>query len=111
MDDELQELKRQRALIQRHLDWLDRRIAAAEGGDASPAPSAQPPEPPPADPQPKTVSSDRNPVSTGITSPTDERVLQEALEAEKAESPGSLAGMDDLTKAKIGCLALFLIGT
>ncbi|MFW6217715.1 MAG: hypothetical protein ACOC4K_01845, partial [Verrucomicrobiota bacterium] len=103
MDDELQELKRQRALIQRHLDWLDRRIAAAAGGDASPAPSAQPPEPPeppPADPQPKTVSSDRSSVEAGVTEPAGEHVLQEALKAERAESPGSLAGMNDLAKAK-----------
>jgi hypothetical protein len=35
MSDRLAELRRQRALVQQHLEWLDREIAAADGGAAS----------------------------------------------------------------------------
>jgi hypothetical protein len=41
MSDRLADLRRQRTLIQEHLSWLDREIAAAEknGGTAWPAPA------------------------------------------------------------------------
>lgn len=41
---QLDELKRQRALIAQHLDWLDREIAA-EGGRTEEPPSITAPEP------------------------------------------------------------------
>jgi len=40
MSDRLNELRRQRALVQAQADWLDREIAAC--GDAKPAPDATP---------------------------------------------------------------------
>ncbi len=40
MSDRLQELLRQRALVQGHLAWLDSEIAAASSGPASASPSA-----------------------------------------------------------------------
>ncbi len=44
MSDRLQELRRQRALIQEHLAWLDREIAAASGQPVvAPAPTPVPP--------------------------------------------------------------------
>ncbi|HSY54793.1 MAG TPA: hypothetical protein VK785_10120 [Opitutaceae bacterium] len=39
-DDRLQELRRQHALVQEHLAWLDREIASTAGG-AAPAPAIQ----------------------------------------------------------------------
>ncbi|OIR13377.1 hypothetical protein GALL_51890 [mine drainage metagenome] len=38
----LDELKRQRALIAQHLDWLDRQIAAEAGSFEEPPPTAAP---------------------------------------------------------------------
>lgn len=47
MPDRLTELRRQRALVRDHLDWLDREIAAAEPTAAQgTAPVAAPPPPP-----------------------------------------------------------------
>lgn len=40
MSDRLPELLRQRALVQEHLAWLDREIAAASGAPLTPPPSA-----------------------------------------------------------------------
>ncbi len=42
MSDRLNELRRQRALLQEHLAWLDREIAAAEGRAARPGPPPAP---------------------------------------------------------------------
>jgi hypothetical protein len=42
MSDRLQQLLRQRALLQEHLAWLDREIAEASGGAPTPAPAATP---------------------------------------------------------------------
>ena len=46
MSDRLTELQRQRALIQGHLAWLDREIAAADGQPAAPASTVTPLPPP-----------------------------------------------------------------
>ncbi|HWZ95872.1 MAG TPA: hypothetical protein VNW30_11815 [Opitutaceae bacterium] len=47
-DDRLQELRRQRALVQEHLAWLDREIVSASSEATPPKPAAQsqPPAPP-----------------------------------------------------------------
>lgn len=42
MSDRLAELQRQRALVQEHLAWLDREIAATGKGLERPAPAATP---------------------------------------------------------------------
>ncbi len=55
MSDRLNELKRQRALVAGHLQWLDQEIAACSPADAAPATSATPPPAPllvPAPPAP-----------------------------------------------------------
>ena len=39
---QLDELKRQRALVAQHLDWLDHQIAAEAGGSEEPPPIAAP---------------------------------------------------------------------
>ena len=57
MSDRLAELRRQRQLLQEHLAWLDREIAATGTPPADPAPGAAPtvnPAPPP--PAPTAVS-------------------------------------------------------
>lgn len=45
MSDRLHALRRQRALVQQHLDWLDAEIASSTGGQApaAPRPIAAPP--------------------------------------------------------------------
>lgn len=47
MSDRLRELLRQRALLQEHLAWLDREIAAASGAQAAPGPAPLPVTTPP----------------------------------------------------------------
>ena len=39
MSDRLEELRRQRALVQEHLAWMDREIAALDGGARTPTPA------------------------------------------------------------------------
>ncbi len=58
-DDRLQDLRRQRTLVQEQLAWLDREIAAAAGA-AAPQPSAPPlaPQNPPAAAPPAPVDQD-----------------------------------------------------
>jgi hypothetical protein len=60
MSDRLQELLRQRALVQQHLAWLDGEIAKAQGGPAATPPAAPrqlPPAPRPAPPPQGYVAS------------------------------------------------------
>lgn len=45
MSDRLSDLRRQRAAIQQHLDWLDREIAAQAGPATMPAPVVPTPVP------------------------------------------------------------------
>jgi hypothetical protein len=47
VSDRLNELKRQRALVAGHLQWLDQEIAACAPTDAAAAPATPPPPPPP----------------------------------------------------------------
>ena len=58
MSDRLQDLLRQRALIQEQLAWLDREIAAASAADATTTPAVAPaPRSVPALPQPGYLAS------------------------------------------------------
>lgn len=64
MSDRLTDLRRQRAAIQQHLEWLDREIAAAQPGSGAASVAAKPapvPAAPPATaaaPAPDSVLSD-----------------------------------------------------
>lgn len=48
-EERLQELRRQRALVQEHLAWIDHEITAASGGAALPPVAPVPPASPAAD--------------------------------------------------------------
>lgn len=60
MSDRLPELRRQRALIQQHLEWLDREIAAAQSGPepTPPASTVAPAATPTPRPTPTPISTD-----------------------------------------------------
>jgi hypothetical protein len=45
MSERLNELKRQRALVQEHLDWIEREITAEAGRSGPQAPGESPPTP------------------------------------------------------------------
>ena len=89
----LEELKQQRALIRKHLDWLEAKIkgleeqASTKDTDAAEAPGEAMPTRPP-----KTEN-------TAASTPLPEEL----------SSPAHTQG--DLRRAKIGCLALFIIAT
>lgn len=57
MSDRLTDLRRQRAAIQQHLDWLDREIAAAQG-DPETTPTPASPAPVPLSPPVAPIPSD-----------------------------------------------------
>ncbi|TVP75836.1 MAG: hypothetical protein EA353_13140 [Puniceicoccaceae bacterium] len=129
----LEELRRQRAAIQQHLDWLDAKIAAEDtaADTAADSPVACPlagrPEhelPPVACPlagRPKHDESPENdpePASeTGNTEGARERARHETSEA----TPEPLADPEaphfkaktakEVTRAKIGCVVIFALAT
>ncbi|HXB01998.1 MAG TPA: hypothetical protein VNV15_04165 [Opitutaceae bacterium] len=90
-DDRLQELRRQRALVQEQLTFLDREIAAASG-QATSLPAAQNLQSVPAGPIPP------------ATPPADGGEVGELIESLEDESRSNLA------KAKWGCIWTFVAG-
>jgi hypothetical protein len=56
MSDRLAELRRQRTLVQQHLDWLDREISAAQAHTAAANPSTS-------------IAASAEPVSAAVTAP------------------------------------------
>ncbi len=82
--DRLQELRRQRALVQQHLAWLDAEIAAATPSAAVPNEGAAPTDPAPAVPAPPAT-------------PEEAEALAQAR-AEAANAPAA---------AKRGCWVVF----
>ncbi|HTB80821.1 MAG TPA: hypothetical protein VK717_08035 [Opitutaceae bacterium] len=88
-DDRLQDLRRQRTLVQEQLAWLDREIAAATGAAAPqpPAPSLVP----------------QNPPAAAAPAPADQDV-EAILESYRAEVS---AGPAD---ARRGCYMVFFAG-
>ena len=81
-EDRLQELRRQRALVQEHLVWLDREIAALSGGVRP----AVPPAAPAASPAP---------------APAGDPETEALIETYRAESISSLASV------RRGCFLVF----
>jgi hypothetical protein len=86
-DDRLQELRRQRALVQEQLTFLDREIAAASGGTT---PAIQPPQSLPATSLPPAAS----PAESGEVGE-----LIKSLEQESHSNPAN---------AKWGCIWTFV---
>ena len=58
MSDRLQELLRQKALLDEHAAWLEREIAAERGRAGENLPAAAPPAPVPAPPPPGMTDAD-----------------------------------------------------
>jgi CHASE3 domain sensor protein len=83
--DRLQELRRQRALVQQHLAWLDGAIAAAESA-AGALPSARP------------VPADAAPAESAPPATPEEAEALAHARAEAANSPAA---------AKRGCWVVF----
>lgn len=90
MSDRLTDLRRQRALVQQHLEWLDREIAAAQ-----PRPAETNPTPPPTPPAAAAPSPVRVPILPTSTDP----VVAEFAQPDPVNAA---------RKAKQGCL-LYLV--
>ena len=85
MSDRLQELRRQRALIEEHLRWLDAEIAASQGPNRPPA------APPPVSP-----------------TPADDPAPELSPEESAALARAQVDAADAPLRAKRGCWVVFL---
>lgn len=104
MDQSLEELRAQRELIRKHLEWIDRQLAAAETGK----------------PNESTSGTDGSSKATKA-SPTKTTPLPEAADGTAPDESHTSVNDDparlhapapvDLTRAKIGCLALFFLSS
>jgi capsular polysaccharide biosynthesis protein len=105
MSDRLKDLERHRAMLQEHLAWLDREIAALAGTPPSPKPSALPPISalPPASALPTAVA--RAPITS--LPRVDERASARA--AEQILSQYQTEVQSTATKTKLGCFLYFFI--
>jgi hypothetical protein len=83
-DDPLQELRRQRALVQEHLAWLDRQIASASGETA-----------------PKTAAANRSAAAPAPADSTEADAILESYQAESRSMPATV---------RRGCLIVFAAG-
>lgn len=90
MPDRLDELRRQRALVQQHLAWLDAEIAAAQGG-ATPAPAA---------PAARVIAPGGSGPAVPAVNPLDAEALLARYGEEERFRPGRL---------KLGCWIAFLL--
>jgi hypothetical protein len=106
------ELKQQREQIQKHLEWLDAKIAEQEATSENDAPTeaevlAEVPTPP----LPEGAQLSQPPVDKATaTTETDQ------LSAKVALAPDSVSSyrpktQSDVLRAKIGCFAFFILGT
>ncbi|MBI5425110.1 MAG: hypothetical protein HZA32_13620 [Opitutae bacterium] len=99
MSDRLDELRRQRALLQQHLEWLDAEIAATEQSpETSLAVSGRI--------RPPDSHSRATPMGQGVLSPATAPVDTEiaAVLAAQKDAP-----KDSAQEAKRGCLAAFAL--
>ena len=114
--DRLQQLLRQRALLQEHLAWLDREIAEASGGAATPAPVIPPAPAPLATP----IAAPRAPIKSFVSSQAAQILSASAAPAvEDTPSPAVEAVADEIieqyrsgpdttkTDVRKGCLLYF----
>lgn len=87
MSDRLQELRRQRALLQQHVAWLDQEIARQSGPAPAPSPVAAP-----------------APAAVAPTS-TAQPLADDILGRYEREKPGNMA-----LDARRGCILYFIFG-
>jgi len=88
MTDRLQELLRQRALLQEHLTWLNREIAAAEGIPSLPTPVDKP---------------------TKCVAPTTLPAVKSSAEAERILGEFKKDANAMKTDTRHGCLIMFAV--
>lgn len=109
----LEELRRQREQIQKHLDWLDAKIAA-EASD-QPTTSQDPKSPVQAE---VTDTTEATPQTSELPAPTeasaalqrsDSSLKDDRFESEQPEFKAKTA--EELKRAQIGCIALFILAT
>ncbi|MGC4071745.1 MAG: hypothetical protein QM760_04380 [Nibricoccus sp.] len=95
MSDRLNELLRQRAAIQAHLDWLDREIAHARSSAPAPAGSTPTPASSAETPLPSSATTSLTPPEAGGTNP-------DAILAGYQQDPKNIH-----TDVRKGCLLYF----
>lgn len=107
MSDRLNELRRQRALVQQHLDWLDDEIASASGASAPTTP--RPLSPPPSGylaSQAAAIARSAPVPTASVSAPSDDNPVvsatADAILAEYRVAPDSLK-----TDIRKGCLLYF----
>jgi hypothetical protein len=108
MSEPLEELRAQRALIQKHLDWLDAQIAVAEGSSAEWTHSRTEQ---PAATAPAFSAADRAP--TGSVPPvaeTPKATDTPAVPYFDIDKDAHSSTTSDIRKAQVGCLIFFAIG-
>ena len=100
MEPFIEQLRAQRAHIQKHLDWIDRKLAEAEG-DEQPTAAQSKRTPVSSTPAPKPTAPAKPPINPPVALTT------EPDSEEFATAP--IQG--DIKKAKIGCLLFFVFAT
>ncbi|HKK18710.1 MAG TPA: hypothetical protein VJ952_08515 [Opitutales bacterium] len=100
-DKLLEELRAQRELIRQHLQWLDQKIGSLEkdGGPDSISPGEEITEPPTDSPETVAKPALREPPSA-----------DSGPESAKEFTSYKAAGGSDLTRVKVGCLILLVLG-
>ncbi|WPJ94834.1 hypothetical protein SH580_15485 [Coraliomargarita algicola] len=110
----LEELKQQREQLQKHLDWLNAKIAELSPtteGEPSPEPSKKQSPPPASSPPPATTSTQSEPTTEPTTEPrqpNDAELAPPALDIESSYKPKT---QSEIQRAKIGCLLIFAFAT
>ena len=109
MDDDklLEELRAQRELIRKHLDWIEQKIAEQEGSEKPDDQSSVGCPQPPSGQAPDSDETELVPPQTEDEPNTD----GENDEEEQALQTYRPASGNDVTRAKIGCLVLFVLST
>ena len=101
----LDELKKQRELVQQHLAWLDQQIAEQHGKSSSK-------DTPPSEPaKEKLKLASPKPTTTPAPSPRAETrhpfpEISESNELSQGVQPSQVHG--DIAKAKVGCIVIFI---
>lgn len=109
MDDDklLEELRAQRELIRKHLDWIEQKIAEQEGSEKPDDQGSVGCPQPPSGQAPDSDETELVPPQTEDEPNTD----GENDEEEQALQTYRPASGNDVTRAKIGCLVLFVLST
>lgn len=97
MDQSLEELRAQRELVKKHLDWLDRQIESAQGEQPAEASTSQ---------APANATDEAKAETPAPAEQTSEATLFH-LDEDRILAPSAPS---DVMRAKIGCVALCGLG-